>query len=676
MRPKTFRQIINAENDIKAIVDDYKTKIPHGLWMAEGLQKDAIQNSWDARIDKENGKKWECGFSLINLNDKQLLCIIDRGTTGLNGTKFKTEKELLKILNTNKPGEDLAYFLNSNWSAKTSEAGGNRGRGKTLFLAASKEKQIFFDSFRSIDNTYVFGKVYLDKDKQIKFEVYYDEEAKKRFKNLTKKHVPLLNHHGTRVFILSPHSSVIKAIASGEMLSFIANSRWEIIKKHQAKIFIDDSSGKKYTSLPYWYEDKLKNVKVKEFFLDKIKEGTEYKVKKLVLRYAPDLNLPESARGIAIQRGGMTIQRILPEELVHEDGVTNIYGWVEMDKSLEEEMKNNCEGPEHLDFSWSINPAKLLRDYIRYKLREFAKELNIIDSEQTQKNRIQKTAEEEASKYLIPIFKKLKLFGKHKGNKQRKKTKRRPNEPLRLSITDLKFPRENRRVNYGDIIKGTYVIPINDLDKDVSVLVQVFILLSNGKKEIIQEKEIILRPGQGEKIGTENITISKKYEKGGYSFKAAMISLEDLNIVLPDGSKIEKGTILYGRVNQKFYIEMDPPESGPFNFQPKPKDKKDYLFDWEPEEESGYIIFYNDLHPRIKGISNNFEELTNYFIEQGILIALQIKLEESIAEKPSKDEDDKAFYSLIKSKRLEKVWPVILGKYSEFLWDLKENNGN
>ena len=138
MRPKIFRQIRNDEKDIEAVASGYKTKIMHDLWLIEGLQKDVIQNSWDARIDKKYGKGWECGFSLIDINNKKFFCIVDRGTTGLNGTKFHTERELVKILSKNKPGEDLAYFLNSNWSAKSIEEGGNRGRGKTLFLVASQ----------------------------------------------------------------------------------------------------------------------------------------------------------------------------------------------------------------------------------------------------------------------------------------------------------------------------------------------------------------------------------------------------------------------------------------------------------------------------------------------------------------------------------------------------------
>ena len=146
MEHTIFTQVVNREKDIEAVADGYKTKIGHELWLADGLQKDVIQNCWDARSDKKHGKNWKCGFSLMKISNKNILCLADEGTTGLNGTKFYSPKELASILekvsNENQRGEDLACFLNSNWSAKVSEEGGNRGRGKTLFLVVSKNKNV------------------------------------------------------------------------------------------------------------------------------------------------------------------------------------------------------------------------------------------------------------------------------------------------------------------------------------------------------------------------------------------------------------------------------------------------------------------------------------------------------------------------------------------------------
>jgi len=669
-----FRQIRNDANDIKAIADGYRTKIGHPLWLADGLQKDAIQNSWDARVDKKHGKGWECGFSLLDIGGEEILCIEDWGTTGLNGAKFYTEEELSKILNKNKSGEDLAYFLNSNWSAKSSEEGGNRGRGKTLFLIASKEKRIFFDSLRSTDDTYICGELYLDNDKQIKFKLSYDQDAQKIFAGLTKNKISILDHYGTRIFIVNPESTIIDAIKNGEIVSFINYCRWETIKKHQAKIFIKNGDGKRYAVLPKWYEDKTDFLS-KEFPLEKIKENTSYRIKKLVLRYAPNSDVPEIIKGISIQRGLMSIQCLRADELVHEEGMNDIYGWVEMDEVLEKDMKNMCEGPEHVDFAWTAKPAKYLKDYIRIKIREFAKELKIIESEEARKNKIQKTAEENALKSLSPFFKKLGLIGKHKGTHPKKPHKRKGDEPLRLSISDIIFPEgDSRRVDYGEKIVNTYVVPINELSDSVLVLVRVFIVSDEGKTEVIEEKEINLRPGRGSKIGTDEIIINSNFNKGGYSLRGRMISLEKKNWKLSDGTSIEKGTILYDRINQKFYVEVDPPESGPFRFQPEKKENKEKLFRWEPEGDNGYVIFYNELHPLIKIILDDVEKLDDYLTEQGALIALQIRLEELITEE--EDRKDIDFIKLINSEDVSNVWPVFLKKYSEFMWDLKEQNGN
>jgi hypothetical protein len=676
MERKIFTQKVNQEKNIEAVADGYKTKITHELWLADSLQKDAIQNCWDARIDKKHAKNWECGFSLMKVDGKEVLCISDSGTTGLNGTKFYTDDDLIKILEKissgNQKGEDLACFLNSNWSAKSNEEGGNRGRGKTLFLVASQSKKVFFDSFRSSDNSYVFGEFYLDKaDKQVKFSLHYDNDGKAMLKSELGAELDPISWHGTRIFILNPESAVIQAIKNSELISFISNSRWETIKKYDAKIFVDDGSEKKYIPLPHWYENGLKGVDEKEFPPELIKDGTDYKIKRLVLRYAPNLDMPDFIRGIAIQRGGMTIERIPAERLVKEQGMTDIYGWLEMEegKSLEGDMKIRCEGPEHFNFSWNINPARYLQGFIQSKIREFAKDLKIIESEQAKKNKIQKTAEDEALKLLTPFFKKLGLFGKHRGKKKKKEHRRKKNEPLRLSVPDIQFPRDTKRVNYGEKIENTYVVPINEFGESILVLIRVFVVSADGKTSwMLEEKEINLHKGEGPKIGAENIIISKKYGTGGYSLRARMTALEEKTKTLPDGSKIEKGTILYERVNQKFYVEVDPPESGPFEFQPKGKDDKKYLFDWE-QEGDGYIVYYNEFHPHIKLLLSDGEKLRDYFAEQGSLLALQIKLEELTAEN---DKEDKEFTKLIKDKEVSAVYQLFLSRHSEFLWDLKE----
>ena len=92
------------------------------------------------------------------------------------------------------------------------------------------------------------------------------------------------------------------------------------------------------------------------------------------------------------------------------------------------------------------------------------------------------------------------------------------------------------------------------------------------------------------------------------------------------------------------------------------------MFEWE-QEGDGYIIYYNELHPRIKPLLNDGEGLRDYFAEQGSLLALQIKLEELIADD---DKEDKDFTKLVKGKDASAVYKLFLNRHSEFLWSLKE----
>ncbi len=665
-----FHQIRNELRDIEAIADSYKTKIPNENWLAYGLQKDAIQNSWDARKNPK-GINWECGFSLLKINQIPTLCISDSGTTGLNGDKFSEEGELLTILNSNLPKQDLAYFLNSNWSVKDSEAGGNRGRGKTLFLATSQNKMklISFDSFRASDNSYIFGQVFVDNSNQVKFHVYYDEIGRNYFNNKVNYQIKPLSEHGTRVFISNPDKMVVSSIENGEMLAFIGSTRWEIIKKYGAKIFVDNGKEKLYATSPDWYSDvSHPYLYHKEFSAEYVKSNTRYKTKRLVLRYDNEQNLPESLKGIAIQRGGMTIQRISTHELLSETGIDGIYGWIELENEpLEKELKINCEGPEHLDYNWTIKPATYLRAYLKSKAREYAREFKISKSELAKASSLQKSAQKEALKLLGPVFKDLKLTGKFSGKRTRREAKRNPNEPFRLSIPDLKFPQSSRRVNFEEVISGTYVIPINDTEDSLMVIVKVYISPADGSEPIIlQEKEFNLVRGRGPKIGLDSINIDKRFKKGKYVIKAQMRSIEDTEIIYK-GNKVEKSFKIYDRINQTFFVEQDPPESGPIDFQGEPREDKDFIFRWE-EDNDGYIIYYNESHPRIKPLLKDEDKLKEYLYEQGILIALQIKLEENLTENAKDDPD---FGELVKSRNPANVWDIFVKKYSQYLW---ENN--
>jgi hypothetical protein len=95
----------------------------------EGLQKDAAQNSWDARLTKK-GKDWKLLFKY--LHDRHILIIEDFGTTGMNSEKWNSYQSLW---DTTKAVEDTL---------------GARGQGKFLFHYFSTDKLVLTESIDEI----------------------------------------------------------------------------------------------------------------------------------------------------------------------------------------------------------------------------------------------------------------------------------------------------------------------------------------------------------------------------------------------------------------------------------------------------------------------------------------------------------------------------------------------
>ena len=566
-----FNQVTNHENDLNAIKRGYQSSFSHYFWLADALQKDAIQNSWDARVDKKSGQGWSCNFALIK-SEVNTLVITDEGSTGLIGNKFSDTKEMIGLLNSKDP-ENLSRFLNSNWSGKGSDSGGKWGRGKNIFLISSTNREFYFDSIRSSDDEYMFGRVYLDQEeKRIKYGFCWGDEAKKQLHQLFPE-INNLKKYGTRIIIPSVEKDLLQAFVDNKLPEYISNTRWEIIKKFDAQIFVENGSDIQKTQVPSWYNEKLELDKnnLKKINSEIIKPESDLRTKKIVLKYEPSGDIPENIRGIAIQRGGMTIERIPTSTLLNIEKSDNIYGWVEMDKNLENDMYD-LENVEHTKFTWQSSSARYLREYLKRKLREFAQEQKLIDDEHKKTNEAQKNAEEKTLKNLAPLFKKLELGKKAQGAgstsvNSHKFHRREPNLPLRISATDFTLPgSDSLRISYGEEIKSAYVVPINEIDRNIDVNIRVYIVSEDGTFNwTIEEKTLTLEPGFGQKIGSDLFKIVSNFKKGKYFFRAKLLCLEDTNINLPDNSVLEKG-YEYDRVNIAFYVEAGSPSRprGPF----------------------------------------------------------------------------------------------------------------
>jgi len=303
------------------------------LNLCEGLQKDAGQNSWDARATKK-GKNWKLEFRYIpKLNS---LTIEDFGTRGMNAKRWK---EYQSLWDTTK-AEEVTL--------------GARGQGKFLFHYFATNKLVLTESIDEEGNYHFsFGT-----------SEEYDDETKK-LTDLIPSEKPL-GHQGTRIWIMDLKQELKDELLDYKaFMNYIAATWWEIVRNWDATFIVNFNGTDHKVMFPELPVAEQEKVFVNE------KVSDLGRVKKLVLRYCKN-EVPELFRGIAVQRGGMTIVRL---PVSAEETIKNkIYGYCTFDEDLELELKR-VEFPNHFGFmnkkAW--NHAK---EYIRRKSDAFVQEIS------------------------------------------------------------------------------------------------------------------------------------------------------------------------------------------------------------------------------------------------------------------------------------------------------------
>jgi len=324
------KRIANLSKTAENIAEQYPNII-------EGVQKDAIQNSWDARITRK-GHNWKIIFQyLTKINS---LLIEDFGTTGMNEKNWE------------------AY--QGHWfTTKFLGDAGARGQGKSMFHYLSSQKLVLTET---IDGKGVYRFSYGT-------DAEYDED-----KNLSEfvKGLQPLNHQGTRIIILDVKKELLEELLNvRSFISYIASTWWEIIRDWDAEIIVNlDGVDRKVVKEEFpSVQDKiiLKNIKIENFG----------EVKNFEIRFHKD-EVSEMYRGISIQRAGMSIIRLQPSG-VSEEIKNKICGYCNFGESLEEELKN-AENPNHFGFR-NVKVWNHIKDFILVKLDEFVQKISPKKSE-------------------------------------------------------------------------------------------------------------------------------------------------------------------------------------------------------------------------------------------------------------------------------------------------------
>jgi hypothetical protein len=592
--------VINWQNEIVAIADAY---LQH-RGLVHGVQKDAIQNSWDARTDKK-GRNWSTSFELVEGKGTKFLVFCDRGTTGLTGRVLQPEEMEQDLPEEERWGrfESLAFTKTTEQERTTL---GSRGRGKFIFVAASKEYTILYDSLRK-DGSYRLGARWVEKTQSPVYS-WENEDAKQMLSEITNGVLQPLSEVGARVIIVNPVDELVNALRNGNFARFIGETWWEILEKYQVKTLL--RFDRQEIQVPKPAEFVLPEKDSKDYVVwmkrdEKQSRGNvSFLVKRLHIVSNRKKAIPDDLRGIAVQRGGLKIcaisHRYLPQNIAE-----TLYGYLTVDEDTEIELRL-LEDPEHYSFDFSRGVARAIREYVQEEIEKFAKEKLGWGADIRQiKRGKQQEAEREAMWAANRIAKKLKLLGKTKSRTKRHGKKGRHWKEIRLRFASFAFPKDDTiRVDWGEKLKDMIVEIVNDTAKSGSFRLKVFARYFDKVVKDLLEKDVQIQAGKAvEVFGPHSEHIEKRVyrEKGKYFVVARINSLMDDN----RGAEVDE-------VKQAFYVEKDPPETGLFEkCEPIATDPA-WMGTTEGGEESGWKLVYNVDHPSYRASEETVDAQKEY----------------------------------------------------------------
>jgi len=477
----------NWEKFLEQLVLDYET--PPAMGVPHGLQKDAIQNGWGAKV-REKG--WSFEFRLITLSKgAKLLTMTDAGTFGLTGKVYESYKQFTGAI---PEIERLARFEAVFESGGESGAG-LFGRGKFIFNAASNSHLIFFDTLTK-DGEYRLGMRQFTGRSIERFKpVYQGEDARKKLGDLFEGKLKALTTAGTRIIIVDPTNEVLESINGGSFLSAIEETWWEIIRKYDARITVALADGSvKVAKVPPEYEPLPESTKngwrVYHVANEPIDvDSTSYRIKHIHFLILPKgKNLPEPLRGVAVYRKGMKVGEI-PLSGIPDEIADSFFGYMQLMPDLENILSKE-ENTTHYGFASRRKAVyRNLRSKCQDHLDIFLQGIGL-RKKGGDPDEEAKLAAEEAKADLDDIMSELGIPGFGAGKRKR------PNVELR--VQDLQFPGESNSLQFGQSIDGFSYLASNASKEEFSGTIEVYTFeRDQGRIEtLLQPTFLEISPGK------------------------------------------------------------------------------------------------------------------------------------------------------------------------------------
>lgn len=615
-----FNSVSLRERPVDYIQEAQNTYDDYPNTLAHGVQKDAIQNGWDARAKETKNfvkNNWKVDFEILKLqNGNYALSMEDYGTFGLTGNMIS--KDITDRSEDLPEEERWARWESLAW-AKSSGLGA-RGKGKMILIFASKEFSIFYDSIRG-DKSYRIGGTRATRTGCPIFH-YDGEEGTKFIKE--KLGLEPIKHQGTRVIIIGPKDELLESIRNGEFLSFIGESWWPILQRYEVEIRVKYDGKAIKAKIPDLFpitkdteETKTFKTWVKEN-LSVTFERKPYKIKRLCFACNLEKDAPELHQGIACFREGMKVATIkFPSKALRD----RVFGYVEFDKGIDKELRK-IEFPNHYGFK-EVGIWKKLKGTIEDELEAFGNQkLGLGLDRRAREASRRTTAESRALMLLRSITKDWTLLRRRTGFGGGNGNGVGPYKKIGVRLSGLNFPNTTDipRVDYDDSLEGFKAVVFNRTDNSIDVHLKVVILSGDRTIVDLEGKDVFLNPHSGDKIyGPYKLKITKKLFPSPGEYK--------LRLFIRDRASKRR----VDEVTRRFWVEADPSLLGPFEVRarrfseiPNRPDLIDREWTLEAEGSGKFTLFYNIDHPAYLVVSETEERLTEYLSELFCLGAMQL----------------------------------------------------
>lgn len=579
--------------DWLAICNNIADSYPDGI--AHGLQKDAIQNAVDAARGKKRPVLVE--FEIVESNKGRFFTMTDSNTVGLTGP-VAHEEDYKKDM----PDHwHWARFEGFAFTKSAPGAIGARGQGKMIFLRASRQYTMFYDTLRA-DGVYRFGAT---EALRTDCPIYpgHDEDPWEGDVGAAQLQercgLRRLSEIGTRVIIVDPIDELVEQWHSGEFKRAVEETWFRALEKKRLVVRFRSTHGIEEAVVCAPYSGRVQDspkqkvwVLGQDFTDDEVPLSTRerYRVKHFVA-VKMDRDLPESVRGIAIVHNGMKITSLrMPYAPPNVE--KRLTGYIEFDLKLDMELrKGENQHPNHYDLRWRCRLPHAIKAYVSAQLDAFgSRKLGLRTDPREAQRRRRTSAEEWAMRQLVRYARDLDLFG----GKGAPPPPPPPPPPVRetgVRIGGFRFPDPNiaPRVNWGHRFEGIEVAAYTCRrgSRDLILTCAVF-HANNQVLTVVRGQEFPLFAGKGVSFGPFDIAIDRQTfsEPGEYRIKATLYDAL---------TRVE-----IHRVARRFWVEAEPPLRAPFTLEPVsgfPDVYKTRQWLTSGSINNSPVLHYNTAHP-------------------------------------------------------------------------------